>query len=518
MPRIAYLTRRGNIWWFRRRHPVISLQPSQNHPRSGVYDDNKITAQAKGHTALSLQTTSKREARQLSAQVSADFERAWGLIEAHMTEENAEQDMLDGLAMAITSSCRKNIGVLRSSPAANQDPRVKEKAYQILEQELRSALGVTMPDTARVPLPNSTGTAPISQVDNPYDGSQATDADDLAAIEAELGEYEQHTLLSHIGPSARTNDDYYAEHLIREFSIHTIAFRTTFSEYLEACEKLGVDPRKATPDFEMALKETLKAATDLGLAQTESENFTGKSSVNLELAKMKFSIFAEEYLNKRCRGFELKHEDETPHAATGESFKTNSLRNWQSSVRVFVEIVGDLPLGDYTKDEVLAFNDLVQRLPNNFGKSAKDKRSAKEVIEQTEIEEEISIPRLIEELAKQGLPETEIDDKIAKAQIKRIAANTMKRHQNSLSSMFLHATELGAIKANPFKGRTLTTKQIKARQESERKIERVGWGDHIYALFGSEKFREPLRLQTHNQNMTVAARAMADKKTLGHLS
>lgn len=68
----------------------------------------------------------------------------------------------------------------------------------------------------------------------------------------------------------------------------------------------------------------------------------------------------------------------------------------------------------------------------------------------------------------------------------------MKRHQNSLSSMFLHATELGAIKANPFKGRTLTTKQIKARQESERKIERVGWGDHINALFGSEKFREPL--------------------------
>ena len=27
-----------------------------------------------------------------------------------------------------------------------------------------------------------------------------------------------------------------------------------------------------------------------------------------------------------------------------------------------------------------------------------------------------------------------------------------------------------------------------------------------------------VRLQTHNQNMTVAARAMADKKTLGHLS
>ena len=53
-------------------------------------------AQAKGHLAISLQTSSKREARLLSAEVSAEFERAWALAEAHMSETDSENDMLDG--------------------------------------------------------------------------------------------------------------------------------------------------------------------------------------------------------------------------------------------------------------------------------------------------------------------------------------------------------------------------------------------------------------------------------------
>ena len=496
MPRIAYLTRRGNIWWFRRRHPVIFLGTPQNHPKSVVCFENGMKAQASGHMALSLQTASKREARQLSASISADFERAWGFIEANMAEENFEQDMLDALAMAITQSCRQHIGVLRTSAAASQDPRVKEKAFRILEQELRSSLGVAS-TSLQSPSTPSVSKPPVcpETVNGTYDGSRAEDPDDLAAIEAENEEYERTSLLSHISPGARTNDDYYAEHLINEFGIHTLAFRATFSEYLEACEKLKVDPRTATPDFEISIKEALQAAEELGLAQDETAKLQRKldtSRRDNHLAKQNFSDFAKDYLAKRCAGLELRHEDETPDAATGARFERTSLRNWQSSVRVFVEIVGDVPLANYSKEEILEFNNLVQRLPANFGKSSKDKRSAREFIEQTDQEEERQLPKKYEELIDEGLPEAEIEDKIAEWRVKRISANTMKRHQTALSSMFRHALELGAIQANPFKGRTLTTAQIKKRRKSERRVERVGWGDNIYALLGSEKFQKPL--------------------------
>ena len=134
----------------------------------------------------------------------------------------------------------------------------------------------------------------------------------------------------------------------------------------------------------------------------------------------------------------------------------------------------------------------VARTPSNFGKSSKDKRTAREVIEETETEEERTIAATSEALRSKGLPETEIDDELAKMMVKRISANTMKRHQTALGSIFRRALEIGAVRSNPFKGRTLTTREVTNRQLTERRVERVGWGDHIKTLFASEKFTEPL--------------------------
>jgi len=49
MGRIAYLSKRGNIWWFRRRHPAIVIPSPQNPQDSGLCLDLTRKAQAKGH-------------------------------------------------------------------------------------------------------------------------------------------------------------------------------------------------------------------------------------------------------------------------------------------------------------------------------------------------------------------------------------------------------------------------------------------------------------------------------------
>ena len=51
MGRIAYLSKRGNIWWFRRRHPAIAISLPQNAQVSGACGSLTRTAQAKGHLA-----------------------------------------------------------------------------------------------------------------------------------------------------------------------------------------------------------------------------------------------------------------------------------------------------------------------------------------------------------------------------------------------------------------------------------------------------------------------------------
>ena len=493
MGRIAYLTKRGAVWWYRRRYPVIVIHSSQNNQISVPCCDNGTSLQARGHLAVSLRTRSKREARILGAFISADFERAWAMIEAVMNEHEFDTDMMDAIAMTMAKHFRSLIEKIANGPASSFPDGVKQRAYLILEQDLRKALGVQ-------------GKVGIEDKQSEPDTEEMCQAerDALAYVEdrdeeyfAEAGEvfspdYEpEYPYLSHIGESARTDDDYYANHVVESFGEHTHVFRATLSEYLYACERLNVDPSDANSAFPLAMQEAMDAARKIGMVPTPEKN-PSPIPARPKKSTQKFADFAEKYLDLRCQGYTLTREDETADAATGRNFERTSLRNWQSSVRLFVEIVGDLPLCDLGKEEVVQFNDWLQRLPKNFGKSSKDKRTARQFIEDADEHDTIGINDLIEKLRREGKPPGEIEEAAAAARIVRLSATTMKRHQQALHAILAYAHESGAIDSNPFKGRTLTTSEIKRRKQNERRVERIGWGEDIYALLGSEIFQNPL--------------------------
>ena len=93
MGRIAYLSRRGQIWWFRRRHPAIFVAASEIRCEAGLCFSTQNQLQAKAHLAVSLGTTSVREARLLSSCLSADFERAWASAKITNTMTELERSI-----------------------------------------------------------------------------------------------------------------------------------------------------------------------------------------------------------------------------------------------------------------------------------------------------------------------------------------------------------------------------------------------------------------------------------------
>lgn len=495
--RIAYLSKRGNIWWFRRRHPVIVIPSSKIGHETKVCSPERVTVQAKGHLAISLGTTSVREARLLSSCLSAGFERAWAMVEGAMSERDGEEDFIDAMAMTITEGFRKQIKMFRAVGASRLDARVREKAYAILEADLRGALELaaeTKPMVAAAGVSETDAHAPTIQY---Y--SAGSEWDDVTPeIIQELAE------LAMRDPSEvdfLSHQEHFDQHLIQSFEMGTFEFRATLAQYLETCERLGLDPIETTPCFKLTLDETLEAARTAGLLSAPSEDALAVESapkqVERQVVRKKvpapnFTDFAKSYLDLRCQGYSLRRDDEAPHAATGAAFERTSLRNWQSSVRIFSEIVGDFPLGEYTKDEILAFNAMVPRLPANFGKSSRDTRTARQVIEYLAETEEQVLVDLISDLRAKGKPPAEIEDAVAAARTQRISATTVKRHQTALQSIFDHAFKQRLIDSNPFKGRILTDGEVKRWKKSEARIERTGWGDAIYTLLGSEKFRDPL--------------------------
>lgn len=485
MGRIAYLSRRGQIWWFRRRHPAIFIATPENRREAGLCLPKQKRLQAKGHLAVSLGTTSVREARLLSSCLSADFERAWAMVETAMNETEAEEDFIDAMAMTITEGFRRHIKILQAGGASGLNARVREKAYAILEADLRSALNLTTPITTERTEAVAERTPPT--VDG-YDGTHAS-LDDFPDPE------EDPWILANLDTDGMTEEQMFDRHLIQMFELNTLAFRSELSRYLEACQRLGRDPIAETPVLKLAIEETLDAAQSFGLTPAPEETTPERNerpAASKKRVAPNFTDWAKSYLDLRCQGYTLRRDDEAPHAATGAAFERTSLRNWQSSVRVFTEIVGDLPLGAYTKDEILDFNTMIQRLPANFGKSSRDTRTARQVIEDSEETEVQALADLSAELRAKGTPPAEIEDALAAAKTKRISATTVKRHQTALQSIFDHAFNQRLIDSNPFKGRILTDAEVKRWKKSEARIERTGWGDAIYALLGSEIFRSPL--------------------------
>ncbi len=489
MGRIAYLSKRGNIWWFRRRHPAIIVQRPQNGLKSGLCCPLRKRVQAKGHLAVSLGTTSVREARLLSAYISADFERAWMTVEAAMSQMDSDEDFIDAMAMAITDGFRRHIKILRAGGASGLNALVREKAFNILEAELRSALSVDADSQA----PKSDVRSHVEDQDpEEYHFDSGATADDFPDFEDPSN---APWLPVGFGTEGMTQDEYIDNHFIQVFELGTLEFRASLTRYLEACERLGRDPLKETPVLELAIRETIDTARAHGLEKPVPETATTAIDRPEPVRKGPtplFSAFAGSYLDLRSQGYTLRRDDESPHAATGAAFERTSLRNWQSSVRVFTEIVGDLALGAYTKDEVIEFNTMIQRLPANFGKSSRDMRTARQVIEDLDETEEQALNDLITDLRAKGRPSAEIEDAVAEAKTKRISATTVKRHQTALQSIFDHAFNQRLINSNPFKGRILTDAEVRRWQKSAARVERIGWGDAIYALLGSEIFRDPL--------------------------
>lgn len=101
----------------------------------------KRRVQAKGHLAVSLHTTYAREARFLAARLTDHFERAWASFEAG-TIPMQNDDHFEDMASLLTEGFRNLTAKYRSSKISGLAPGLRERAFAMLDAELREAMGI----------------------------------------------------------------------------------------------------------------------------------------------------------------------------------------------------------------------------------------------------------------------------------------------------------------------------------------------------------------------------------------
>ncbi|MCC5613123.1 hypothetical protein LC612_42225 [Nostoc sp. CHAB 5834] len=338
MRRIAYLSKRGNIWWFRRRHPAIVIQPPQNPQVSGVCGYVEPKTQAKGHLAVSLQTSSSREARLIGARLSAHFEVAWSVLETGAGSMDDQSDPLENMALMLTDGFRKYVSQYRATGVAGMAPALRERAFAVLDADLRQALGIAplpyadlltrveiRPAIKYIALHAPDHDSPLTEEDAFHermaleatkeagrDWEAEEDASSVPAIDADTN------------PAFDTGADSDQQRL----AAMAAGLANVLEEYFAVCAQGGLDPRNDTPSARKMADRLHHAAIQLGFPES-SGRAEGNQQTRSVYSKVPFTDFAAQYLNLRRKGYVLRldEEEESPHEPTGSAFKRTSLGN-----------------------------------------------------------------------------------------------------------------------------------------------------------------------------------------------
>ncbi len=152
---------------------------------------------------------------------------------------------------------------------------------------------------------------------------------------------------------------------------------------------------------------------------------------------------------KRPDGHVSKSKDvEEPFETVADTFRQTQLRRkvWENQTALqarktyalFAEIVGNRPLAEYVRGDAVAFKNLLQDLPADYGKAAKYR--------------EMATAKIVETTKDQDLP--------------RLSPRTVQRHIAALSTLWESVIESGQIGTNIFAGfKFAATKKANEQRE-----------------------------------------------------
>jgi hypothetical protein len=202
----------------------------------------------------------------------------------------------------------------------------------------------------------------------------------------------------------------------------------------------------------------------------------------------RISVLGREWLDLKCAGYLLKRRKETPIAARGESFRRNSRKNIESTIDILVDIFGDIRPDCISDDQIEDFIELLQKIPRNHGKSSRERRRLRDIVEDTERKEKLDIIVATSAMKDLGASEGNIEAAGDEARIARLSTATCVRHMRDASRILDYWVRMGRIERNPLKDYLWTEEEIELRKLSEADRERRPWGGKLANLLATPVF------------------------------
>ncbi|SFB14790.1 Site-specific recombinase XerD [Poseidonocella pacifica] len=472
MPKIPYLERRGHMFWWRRRKPVFILpQPSRGNDKSGVVAAGG-KSDGSGHFAITLRTACPREAGRRAARLNLLFEETRRRIETAMSSDDRPNDprYLDRAMADMAATLRAQAEMMARQMAMPAPP-----------------VGAAVPPTSSPGPVRNGAPAPAPALERAAPGKSALDDPEF-----------ERAVLEMAGQEGWWHDD--PDEIVAQFDMMLTGLFTLQEEYLRYCVRKGLDPASALPSL-APLDDALSAATqvlrggdtgDESAARSKKADHERVPRAAKRKGGRKFSVHAQRFLDLRSEGFDLKRRHEVPDTKAGQRFTKTSRANFEGTVRLFLQAHGDVFVEDIDEATLNDFFSLLDRIPASHGKSSKDRRSVREVIEETDRAERSEIARRQSEMRRDGLSSGEIEEALDALRVRRLRTNTCKRHMDTMDKILAFAQFEGLRDDNPVKHVKWTQKEISRRLANEEDADRLPWGDRLPTLLGSPIYTSEL--------------------------
>ena len=173
------------------------------------------------------------------------------------------------------------------------------------------------------------------------------------------------------------------------------------------------------------------------------------------------------------------------------SWVKNMGRKVEATKRLVIEALGDLPLDQIQAEHVVEFRSLLEQLPAGHGKSARDTRSIREIVDDTNRDEQDRLDDLEERFQLGGMSRADYVEAREKMRIPRLTSTTINLHIDRLSSAFAWAIEHDKLSGrNVADGKRLDAYEREARDREVPRADRQPWGrEGLHALFSSPAFQ-----------------------------
>jgi len=144
----------------------------------------------------------------------------------------------------------------------------------------------------------------------------------------------------------------------------------------------------------------------------------------------------------------------------------DALRHQRSSIKLWIQIEGDRPIGIYRKTDAAHFRQKIAQLPDNYHRD--------KIYRDKSVDKIIELAKAKEEKHQRKMREKKGHDEHVPPLITRVAPKTINRHISALSSIFKWCVESGKL---PQSYEGLFSKLIKQEKKSKYKLqeERLIW-------------------------------------------